>query len=81
MIRQYSRLRVADNSGAKVVMCINVLGGTRRRYASVGDVIVCTVKEAQPGGAVKPEQRGQGRRRTAYRYDDAKCFFMFFHDF
>ena len=53
MIRQYSRLRVADNSGAKVVMCISVLGGTRRRYAAVGDVIVCTVKEAQPGSAVK----------------------------
>lgn len=64
MIRQYSRLRVADNSGAKVVMCINVLGGTRRRYASVGDVIVCTVKEAQPGSAVK---RGEVVRAVVVR--------------
>ena len=64
MIRQYSRLRVADNSGAKVVMCINVLGGTRRRYASVGDVIVCTVKEAQPNGAVK---RGEVVRAVVVR--------------
>jgi large subunit ribosomal protein L14 len=64
VIRQYSRLRVADNSGAKVVMCINVLGGTRRRYASVGDVIVCTVKEAQPGSAVK---RGEVVRAVVVR--------------
>jgi large subunit ribosomal protein L14 len=48
MIQVYSRLTVADNSGAKVIMCINVLGGTRRRYASVGDVIVASVKEAVP---------------------------------
>jgi len=48
MIQLYSRLTVADNSGAKVIMCINVLGGTRRRYASVGDVIVASVKEAVP---------------------------------
>ena len=52
MIQTYSRLRVADNSGAKEIMCINVPGGTRRRYASVGDVIVASVKEASPGGAV-----------------------------
>ena len=53
MIQLQSRLKVADNSGAKVVQCINVLGGTRRRYARVGDVIVVTVKEAIPGAAVK----------------------------
>ena len=53
MIRVYTRLRVADNSGARVVMCINVPGSSGRRYARVGDVIVATVKEAQPAAAVK----------------------------
>ena len=53
MIQQESRLKVADNSGAKEVLCIRVLGGTRRRYARVGDVIVCTVKDASPTGSVK----------------------------
>jgi large subunit ribosomal protein L14 len=53
VIQRYSRLKVADNSGAREVMCIQVLGGTRRRYARVGDVIVATVKQAQPGAAVK----------------------------
>ncbi|MEA1959153.1 MAG: 50S ribosomal protein L14 [Chloroflexota bacterium] len=53
MIQPQTRLRVADNTGAKNIMCINVPGGTRRRYARVGDVIVASVKEAQPGGAVK----------------------------
>lgn len=53
MIQQESRLKVADNSGAKEILTIKVLGGTRRRYASVGDVIVATVKSATPGGAVK----------------------------
>lgn len=53
MIQKFSRLKVADNSGARQVMCIQVLGGTRRRYARVGDVIVATVKQAQPGAAVK----------------------------
>ena len=53
MIQQESRLSVADNSGAKEVMCIRVLGGTRRRYASVGDTIVVTVKDAIPAGDVK----------------------------
>lgn len=56
MIQEYSRLTVADNSGAKVVMCFRVLGGTRRRYAHVGDVIVCSVKEAVPGGTVKRKE-------------------------
>ncbi len=53
MIQQYTRLKVADNSGARRIMCINVLGGTRRRYASVGDVIVASVKQAAPNAAVK----------------------------
>ena len=53
MIQTESRLKVADNSGAKEVLCIRVLGGTRRRYASVGDKIIVTVKSAMPSGAVK----------------------------
>lgn len=53
MIQQESRLGVCDNSGAKEILCIRVLGGTRRRYAGVGDVIVATVKEANPTGTVK----------------------------
>lgn len=53
MIQQESRLKVADNSGAKEVLCIKVLGGSKRRYASIGDQIVVTVKEASPGGNVK----------------------------
>lgn len=53
MIQQESRLIVADNSGAKEILCIRVLGGTRRRYAHVGDVIVATVKQANPTGGVK----------------------------
>jgi large subunit ribosomal protein L14 len=53
VIQQESRLRVADNSGAKEVLCIKVLGGSKRRYASIGDVFVATVKDAIPGAAVK----------------------------
>lgn len=53
MIQQETRLKVADNSGAREVLCIRVLGGSARRYASVGDVIVATVKDAIPGGTVK----------------------------
>ena len=53
MIQQETRLKVADNSGAREILCIRVLGGTRRRYARVGDVIVATVKEANPQGNVK----------------------------
>lgn len=53
MIQQESRLKVADNSGAKSILCIRVLGGTRRRYAHVGDVIVATVKDANPAGNIK----------------------------
>src|SRR3990170_5020772 len=57
MIQQESRLKVSDNSGAKTVLCIKVLGGTRRRYATIGDVFVATVKDAIPGAAVK---KGEG---------------------
>lgn len=53
MIQPFTRLRVADNSGAKELMCIRVLGGTGRRTADIGDLIVCSVKEATPGGVVK----------------------------
>jgi large subunit ribosomal protein L14 len=53
MIQQESRLRVADNSGAKEVLCIRVLGGTRKRYARVGDKIIVTVKDALPSGNIK----------------------------
>lgn len=53
MIQSESRLRVADNSGAKELLCIKVLGGSRKRYANVGDIIVATVKDATPGGVVK----------------------------
>lgn len=53
MIQQESRLKVCDNSGAKEILCIRVLGGTRRRYARVGDIIVATVKDASPTGTVR----------------------------
>ena len=53
MIQQESRLKVADNTGAREILCIRVLGGSSRRYAGIGDVIVATVKEAIPGGNVK----------------------------
>ena len=69
MIQTYSRLTVADNSGAKEIMCINVPGGTGKRYAKVGDIIVATVKESVPAAAVK---RGEVVRavivRTAQPY-------------
>ncbi len=53
MVQQQSKLRVADNTGAKEIMCIRVLGGSKRRYGNVGDVIVASVKKAIPGGVVK----------------------------
>ena len=53
MIQMQTRLKVADNTGAKELMCIRVLGGTRRKYANIGDVIVASVKKATPGGTVK----------------------------
>ncbi len=84
MIQQESRLRVADNSGAREVLCIRVLGGSGRRYASLGDVIVATVKDANPGGAVKKGEvvkavvvrtRKENRRNDGsyIRFDDNAC--------
>jgi len=81
MIQQESRLRVADNSGAKEVLCIRVLGGTKRRYASIGDRIVVSVKDAMPSGSVKKgtvsqavvvRTRKEVRRRDGsyIRFDD-----------
>ena len=84
MIQQESRLKVADNSGAREVLCIRVLGGSRRRYARVGDVIVATVKQATPGGTLKKGEivravvvrtaKEQRRRDGTYiRFDDNAC--------
>lgn len=73
MIQQESRLKVADNSGAREVLTIRVLGGSGRRYASVGDVIVATVKEATPGGNVKKGEVVKAvvvRTRKEIRRDD-----------
>ncbi|MEO1927663.1 MAG: 50S ribosomal protein L14 [Nautiliaceae bacterium] len=56
MIQPFTRLKVADNSGAKEIMCIKVLGGSKRRYASVGDIIVASVKKALPNGKIKKGQ-------------------------
>lgn len=81
MIQQESRLIVCDNSGAKEILCIRVLGGTRRRYARVGDIIVATVKQASPNGQVKKKSviravvvrtRNQIRRRdgSTIKFDD-----------
>ena len=73
MIQMYTYLDVADNTGAKECMCIKVLGGTRRRYAGLGDVIIASVKKAIPGGDVKPGDVVRGvivRTRKASRRDD-----------
>ncbi len=67
MIQQETRLQVADNTGAREVMCIKVLGGTRRRYAGLGDVIICSVKSVIPGSEVKKKAVVRGVIvRTAY---------------
>jgi large subunit ribosomal protein L14 len=73
MIQMYTYLDVADNTGAKECMCIKVLGGTRRRYAGLGDVIVASVKKAIPGGDVKPGDVVKGvivRLKKASRRED-----------
>lgn len=81
MIQQETRLKVADNSGARELLCIKVLGGSRRRYAGVGDIVVCSVKAAQPGSAVKKGEvvravivrtrKEQGRPDGSYiRFDE-----------
>ena len=87
MIQQESRLKVADNSGAKEVLCIKVLGGSKRRYASIGDQIVVTVKEASPGGNVKKgtvtkavvvRTKKEIRRKDGsyIRFDDNACVLL-----
>jgi large subunit ribosomal protein L14 len=84
MIQRETRLKVADNSGAREVLCINIVGGSARRYASLGDVITCTVKDAQPGGTVKMHQvvkavvvrtsKEVRRKDGSYiRFDDNAC--------
>ncbi len=73
MIQVQTILKVADNSGAKIVQCIKVLGGTRRRYAQLGDIIVVAVKEAEPRKLVKKHDVVKGvivRQRRAYRRKD-----------
>jgi large subunit ribosomal protein L14 len=81
VIQPYTRLKVVDNSGAREIMCIHVLGGTRKRYARVGDLIVASVKEAVPGAAVKKGDvvravivrtaKSYGRRDGSYiRFDE-----------
>jgi large subunit ribosomal protein L14 len=73
MIQMYSYLDVADNTGAKECMCIKVLGGSRRRYAGIGDVIIASVKKAMPGGDVKPGDVVRAvvvRTKKAARRDD-----------
>ena len=73
MIQMYTYVDVADNTGAKECMCIKVLGGTRRRYAGLGDVIIASVKKAIPGGAVKPGDVVRAvvvRTKKAARRDD-----------
>jgi len=59
MIQEYSKLNVADNTGAKKVMCIKVLGGSKRRYASLGDIIIVSVKQALPNGTVKKGEKSK----------------------
>jgi large subunit ribosomal protein L14 len=84
MISQETRLKVADNTGAREVLCIRVLGGSGRRYAGLGDIIVATVKDAIPGGSVKRGEvvkavvvrtRKESRRPdgTYIRFDDNAC--------
>ena len=71
MIQTETRLRVADNSGAKELLCIRILGGTSRQYANLGDVIVCAVKEATPGGVVKKgDVAGCQRTERQRLYED-----------
>lgn len=86
MIQQESRLKVADNSGAKEVLCIRVLGGSHRRYASVGDKIVVAVKDSSPGGikkgsvskAVVVRTKKEVRRKDGsyIRFDDNACVLL-----
>ena len=87
MVQQETRLKVADNSGAKELLCIRVLGGSKRRYGNVGDVIVATVKSATPGGVVKKGKvvkavivrsvQGVRRKDGSYiKFDDNACIII-----
>ncbi len=81
MIQQESRLRVADNTGAKEVLCIRVMGGSKRRYGSVGDMIVATVKQAAPAGSVKKSDVVRAVIvRTAKEYKRADGSYIKFDD-
>ena len=84
MIQQESRLKVADNSGAREILTIKVLGGSGRKFANIGDVVVCAVKQATPGGSVKKgdvvkavivrTRRGVRRENGTYiKFDDNAC--------
>lgn len=76
MIQAYSRVKVADNTGARELMCIRVLGGSRRRYARVGDIFVATVKDANPGGVVKKSDIVKAvlvRSKKTIRRKDGSC--------
>ena len=76
MIQTQSYMKVADNSGARELMCIRVLGGTRRRYANVGDVVVCAVKKSVPGGQVKQGQVVRAvivRTKKSVKRADGSC--------
>ena len=64
MVQQETRLKVADNTGAKELLCIRVMGGSTRRYASIGDIIVASVKDATPGGVVKKGRCCEGCRSS-----------------
>ena len=73
MIQAETRLKAADNTGAKIIECFKVLGGTRRRYASIGDIIVCSVKSAEPRGMIKKGEKVRAvvvRQKKALRRKD-----------
>lgn len=73
MIQAETRLKAADNSGAKIIECFKVLGGSRRRYASIGDIIVCSVKSAEPRGMVKKGDKVRAvivRQKKSFRRKD-----------
>jgi large subunit ribosomal protein L14 len=73
MIQAETRLKAADNTGAKIIECFKVLGGTRRRYAAIGDIIVCSVKSAEPRGMVKKGDKVRAvivRQKKAFRRKD-----------
>ena len=87
MVQMQTYLKVADNTGAKELMCFRVLGGTRKRYANIGDVVVCSVKKAAPGGSVKKgdvvkavivrSKHGVRRDDGSYiRFDDNACVLL-----